>query len=139
MDEEQPSGHPAVVSFWVPIGPEKYLRRFLQEYGLTLEQVHGRVIAKTESDGTTKFYAAHSLLRSHGEFPCAGDAEALAFCREIAQEMSLRYGITVEEATARVNKAWGRFHGRQIWIVGLDLVYHRGVEDWAGHFFEAIG
>ena len=28
-----------------------------------------------------------SLLRSHGEFPCAGDREALAFCRAVAAEM----------------------------------------------------
>ena len=52
-------------------------------------------------------YLVHeSLLRSHGEFPCAGDDEALAFCEEIAEEMMRALGVSHAEAVARVNRQW---------------------------------
>ncbi|MFD1545903.1 hypothetical protein [Nonomuraea guangzhouensis] len=46
------------------------------------------------------------MLRSQGEFDCAGDAEVLQFCREIAEYMVQEFGITRREAVGRVNEAW---------------------------------
>jgi hypothetical protein len=85
-------------------------------------------------------YLVHeSLLRSHGEFPCAGDNEALAFCREIAEEMMRAYGVPRAEAVARINRAWSEPgpSGRvpRIWIIGMDLVYHETADEWAGDIY----
>src|SRR5215211_1487128 len=76
---------------------------------------------------------------SHGEFLCAGDNEALVFCREIAEEMVRAFGISPTEAVARVNRQWsepgpsGRFP--RTWIVGLNLAYHQTPDDWAGDIY----
>jgi hypothetical protein len=85
-------------------------------------------------------YLVHeSLLRSHGEFPCAGDMKALAFCREMAGEMVRAFGISHAEAVARVNRQWSEPgpSGRvpRVWIVGLDLAYHQEPDDWAGDIY----
>ena len=84
-----------------------------------------------------------SLLRSHGEFPCAGDNAALAFCEEIAEEMVRAFGIAHAEAVARINRQWSKPgpSGRvpRIWIVGLDLAYHQTPDDWAGDIYYGKG
>ncbi|HUY47339.1 MAG TPA: hypothetical protein VMV92_16675 [Streptosporangiaceae bacterium] len=76
-----------------------------------------------------------SLLRSHGEFPCAGDREALGFCRQIAVQMADRFGITPEEAAARINRHWSEpgdgGSAPRVWIVGMDITYHETAEFWA--------
>ena len=127
------------------VGPRRYLDRFLAEYGIREEQVRDRIKVHTSEpwmSGATpeEEYLVHeSLLRSHGEFPCAGDNEALAFCEEIAEEMVRAFGIAHGEAVARVNRQWsepGRSGGvPRIWIVGLDLVYHQTPDDWAGDIY----
>jgi hypothetical protein len=91
------------------VGSRRYLDRFLAEYGLGEEQVRDRI--KVRADGrrvpggaAEETYLVHeSLLRSHGEFPCAGDREALAFCQGIAEEMVRAYRIPRAEAVARIN------------------------------------
>ena len=87
-------------------------------------------------------YLVHrSLLRSHGDFPCAGDARALAFCRQVAGEMATLFGISPQEAVARVNRHWSRAGtGGQVprvWIVGLDLAYHEDADHWARTIYYA--
>jgi hypothetical protein len=80
-----------------------------------------------------------SLLRSQGEFPCAGDAKGLSFCRRIASEMADRFAITNGEATARINRKWSApgDGGRapRVWIVGQAMVYHETAEFWAHDIF----
>ncbi|MBQ1026476.1 hypothetical protein [Micromonospora sp. C95] len=85
-------------------------------------------------------YLVHeSVLRSHGNFPCAGDAEALTFCEEIADAMARRYDISHSEAVARVNRQWSHagVAGRvpRVWIVGLDIVYHEDADYWAASIY----
>jgi hypothetical protein len=127
------------------VGPRRYLDRLLVEYRLREEHVRDRIKVRTlrpwMSGGMSEEeYLVHeSLLRSHGEFPCAGDNEALAFCREIAEEMVRAYGVPRAEAVARINRHWsdpgpsGR--APRIWIIGLDLVYHAEAADWAGDIY----
>lgn len=130
---------------YVSVGPRPYLDRFLTEYGLREEHVRDRIKVRTPgpwASGRTaeEEYLVHeSLLRPHGEFACAGDNEALAFCQEIADEMVRAYRITRTEAVARINRHWSAPgpSGRvpRIWIIGLDLVYHETAADWAGDIY----
>jgi hypothetical protein len=127
------------------VGPRQYLDRFLAEYGLSEEDVRDRINVRTDgpwvpSGAAEETYLVHeSLLRSHGEFPCAGDHDALAFCRGIADEMVRAYGIPRVEAVARINRQWSEpdTSGRvpRIWIVGLDLVYHETKGYWAADIY----
>jgi len=71
-----------------------------------------------------------SVLRSHGAFRCAGDAEAEAFCNEVADAMITARRIRRQEAVARINRQWS-----STWIVGLDLVYHQTAKNWADHIY----
>jgi hypothetical protein len=128
------------VSDYVRLGPRKSLDRFLAEYALTAADVHGDIVVRVPpgaggSPGEAEYLVHESLLRSHGEFPCAGDAEALGFCREIAEDMVTTFGITQQEAVARINRQWSDpatdGHTPRIWIVGLDIVYHELPEYWA--------
>ncbi|MEV4138407.1 hypothetical protein AB0J72_40335 [Dactylosporangium sp. NPDC049742] len=137
---------------FVAVGPAGYLERLLAEYGLGAAAVDGLVRTREVPVGSVLLpgrgrveieYLVHvSLLRSHGEFPCAGDAEALAFCREVAQEMVRVYGIPETEAVARVNRQWSGIDdgGRtpRVWIVGLDLAYHETPEYWAGFIYYGV-
>ncbi|MEU4250718.1 hypothetical protein AB0F15_25255 [Amycolatopsis sp. NPDC026612] len=125
---------------YVSIGPREYLDRFLDEYHLTSADVHGKVILRPTigvggGRGDDDYTIHESLLRSCGEFLCAGDAEALEFCRGIVEEMVAGLGVTRVEAVARVNRQWSAPHpgGRtpRIWIVGLAMVYHEDAEFWA--------
>lgn len=76
----------------------------------------------------------HSVLRSQGEFGCAGDAEALRFCREIAEYMVQEFGIRRREAVGRVNEAWANPEHRN-WIVGDDIAYHETAGYWAKNIY----
>jgi hypothetical protein len=131
---------------FVPVGPAGYLERFLAEYGLSAAAVDGLIRRREVPVGSVlergpgrveiEYLVHASLLRSYGEFPCAGDAEALAFCREIVQEMCRLYRIPTTEAVARVNREWSGVDDRgrvpRVWIVGLDIAYHETPEYWAG-------
>jgi hypothetical protein len=131
------------------VGPRQYLDRFLAEYGLSEEHVRDRI--KVRVDGpwvpggeAGETYLVHtSLLSSHGEFPCAGDRKALAFCRGIAEEMARAFGIPRAEAVARINRQWPEpdAPGRvpRVWIVGLDLVYHETEAFWAADIYYGHG
>jgi hypothetical protein len=126
---------------YVPIGPKPYLDRFASEYRLTGADLRHKIQRRTASfriggDAFDVEYLVHeSLLRSHGEFPCAGDAAALQFCKQIAREMVVRFGVTRDEAVAAINRQWsnGEPDGRtpRVWIVGLDIAYHETPGYWA--------
>ena len=49
------------------------------------------------------------------------------------------FGISLQEAVARVNRHWSQVDadGRvpRVWIVGLDLVYHEGPDYWARRIY----
>ncbi|WFE30297.1 hypothetical protein O7623_14395 [Solwaraspora sp. WMMD791] len=129
------------VSSWVAVGPRPYLDRFLREYRLTeaglAERPRTRP-ARSWVDGEAfdvEYLVHESVLRSYGEFPCAGDAEALAFCEEIADLMVSRYGLSRDAAVAVVNRQWSEAEPGEreprMWIVGFDIVYHETPEYWA--------
>jgi hypothetical protein len=112
--------------------------RFHSENGA----LEATAIAWIGDDAFEVEYLVHeSLLRSNGEFPCAGDPEALHFCREIADEMVSAFGVTGDEAVAAVNRQWPNAEsaGRspRVWIVGLDIVYHETPEYWSAHIFHS--
>ena len=127
------------------VGPKEYLDRLLDEYQLTEDDVRGKIQVRTPPPWTSgraaeREYLVHdSLLRSHGGFPCAGDAEALSFCGQIAEEMVRSHGIPYREAVARINRQWSDPgpSGRtpRIWIVGLDLAYHETPQYWASDIY----
>ncbi len=135
---EASSGH--VPAVFVRVGYKSDLARFLVEYDLAEEDVQGLITVRTPpgpggAPGPREYLVHASLLRPHGEFPCAGDAEALSFCRQIADEMATLFGITHEEAVARINRHWSRpgQGGREplVWIVGIDIAYHETPGYWA--------
>ncbi|WP_156934773.1 hypothetical protein [Pseudonocardia spinosispora] len=140
----------AAAAGYVSVGPSVYLDRFVDEFGLTEEEVRGRVIAKLNvpfwSDGARsneEWFVHESLLRSCGEFPCAGDAKALEFCREIVEEMVTTLGVPRDEAVARVNRQWS-VPGEsgdvpRVWIVGLSIAYHEDPHTWAGNIYYGHG
>jgi hypothetical protein len=127
---------------YVQVGRQDDLARFLAEYELAEEQVRGLIAARMPpgvggAPGPEKFlfFVHESLLRAHGEFPCAGDAEALSFCRQIAAEMVASFGIAPGETIARINRHWSQpgSDGREprVWIVGRDIAYHETASSWA--------
>jgi hypothetical protein len=91
---------------YASLGPREYLDRFLHEYGLSEEEAGNRIqVRMPPGAGREREYVIHeSLLRSHGQFPCAGDLTALAFCGDIAEEMIRAYGIPHDEAMARISR-----------------------------------
>jgi hypothetical protein len=122
------------------VGSREDLDHFFVEYGLTADDVPGKVAVRTTmgvrgAPGPDQYLVHESLLRSHGEFPCAGDAAALAFCRRVAAEMVTALGVSEDEAVARINRAWSTpdAGGRtpRIWIIGRDIVYHETPSYWA--------
>lgn len=124
---------------FVRVGSRGDLIRLLAEYGLEASDVEGLTSTRTPvgvggAPGPAEYLVHESVLRSHGEFPCAGDAEALTFCRQIADEMVTRFGIPEAEAIARINQHWSMnltSDGPRVWIVGLDIAYHETAEFWA--------
>jgi hypothetical protein len=84
-----------------------------------------------------------SVLRSLGEFSCAGDAEALSFCGEMADAMVSSFGVARDEAVAHINRRWShswpRGRSSRVWVVGLDIVYHETPEYWAAHHYTQDG
>ena len=121
---------------YVPIGPRPYLDRFVEAYRLSDADRRDRVRSRPANFGIggrqydREFLVHRSLLRPHGEFQCAGDSEAADFCAEIVDELVARFALPREEAVARVNRQWAH-----VWIVGLDLAYHRTPDDWAEHIY----
>jgi hypothetical protein len=121
---------------YVPVGPRPDLDRLLREYRLSQAHLGHRIQSRPASwhIGDEQFdreYLVHrSVLRSHGAFRCAGDAEAEAFCGQIADAMVAARGVTREEAIARINRFWST-----IWIVGCALAYHQTPDDWAKHIY----
>lgn len=123
------------------VGSREDLDRLLAEYHLDEEQLGDRIRARQPPRWLSgaippqEFLVHASVLRSHGDFPCAGDKEALAFCEDIVDMMVSGYGISHGEAVARVNQHWSHADppGRvpRIWIVGSDIVYHEEAEVWA--------
>lgn len=133
---------------YVSVGGRSDLVRFLAEYDLAERDVRGLITAYTPpgargAPGPEQYLVHASLLRSHGEFPCAGDAEALSFCRQIADELVALFGIAHEEAVARINRDWSQpgSDGRvpRIWIVGLDIAYHETPAYWAYNMYYGHG
>jgi len=121
---------------YVPVGPRPYLDRLSREYRLSEAELRRRFRSRSNPSwiGDERFdreYLVHrSVLRSHGAFRCAGDAEAEAFCNEVADAMIKARGVIREEAVARISRQWS-----STWIVGLDLVYHQTAERWAEHIY----
>ncbi|SRR6266511_1116875 len=122
------------------VGSQENLERFLVEYGLTADDVQGKVAVRATvgvggAPGPDKYLVHESLLRSHGEFPCAGDAAALEFCRQIAAEMVTAFDISLDEAVARINRDWSTPNagGRtpRVWMIGQDIAYHETAAYWA--------
>lgn len=132
---------------FVSVGPRPYLDRLLSEYGLALrdveESLRSRIASRPYrlgSDVFTEEFLVHaSLLRSHGEFPCAGDVAAMRFCRGIAAHMAHRFGISMADAVGRINRQWSEPDGRgvvpRVWIVGLDIAYHDTAAQWASRIY----
>ena len=125
---------------FVSVGRAEDLARFLAEYGLEPDDVEGLIAERMPpgiggKPGPSAYMVHRSLLQPHGEFPCAGDAEALAFCWQVAAEMVDLFGISLQEAVARVNRHWSQAGPDErvpsVWIVGLDLVYHEEPDYWA--------
>ncbi|MCY1145544.1 hypothetical protein OWR29_46720 [Actinoplanes sp. Pm04-4] len=74
------------------------------------------------------------VFRSHGDFLCAGDQEALAFCEEIVDVMIGRYKISRSEAVACVNRQWPATDAYSR-IVGSSIVYHEDADFWAADIY----
>jgi len=130
------SGH--LTSGFVRVGHRDALSRLLAEYGLANDE--GQAFVRTAPDPggppRPQEYLVHeSVLRSQGQFPCAGDAQALSFCRQIVDEMVGRFGVAAGEAVARINRHWSESEEDsrtpRVWIVGADVVYHETAEFWA--------
>lgn len=136
-------------SGFVEVGPRRYLERLMDEYGLPVAVASGLIRTREAPVGSalepgpgrteTRYLVHVSLLRSHGQFACAGDDEALAFCHDVAEEMVRAYGISDDEAVARVNRQWSDPDedgaAPRTWIIGLDIVYHETVQYWAGFIY----
>jgi len=121
---------------YVPVGPRPCLDQLVREYRLSQADLRRRIRSRPASWGIgderfDREYLVHrSVLRSHGAFRCAGDAEAEAFCGQIADAMVTARGVTREEAIARINRFWST-----IWLVGCPLAYHRTADWWAKHIY----
>jgi hypothetical protein len=129
---------------YVPIGAREDLDRLLAEYGLSADELGDRIRVQSPTWLTApapapEYLVHESVLRPHGDFPCAGDHEALTFCEEIVDAMVHRYGIARSEAVARVNRQWSDDEPPgavpRIWIVGLDIVYHEDAGYWAADIY----
>jgi hypothetical protein len=119
---------------YVSIGPRPYLDRFIAAYRLSDADRRDKIRSRpaiywiADQRFDREFLVHRSVLRSHDQFRCAGDAEAADFCAKIVDELVARFAVPREEAVARVNQQWAH-----MWIVGLDLVYHRTPGSWAEH------
>src|SRR5690349_15417927 len=74
-----------------------------------------------------EFLVHRSVLRSHGQLAVPVTPKRPTSARRSWMHSDPIRGAS-EEAVARVNQ-----QGAHIWIVGLDLVYHRRSDDWAAH------
>jgi hypothetical protein len=84
----------------------------LDEYGLTEADIRNKIATRLGNswiDGRaydTEYLVHESVLRSAAEFPCAADAEALEFCREIVEVMATAHGLIRDDAVAALNRYW---------------------------------
>jgi hypothetical protein len=134
-----------LVEEYVPVGPPSRVEQLLEEYGINGRDVADLVrFERVELGATARWseeraYIHRRLLRSHGEFACAGDQEALNFLREVASIMTSQFGISRQEAIARINERWSTViddtPAPRVWIVGLDFVYHESAEFWASDIY----
>lgn len=142
--------HDAELIGFVPVGSHADLEGLLAEYRLGERDVRDRIrvlVRDFSAEGgpvlDPQVWVHESLLRSHGEFPCAGDEQALGFCRDIADIMVRSFGISRAEAIARINRQWSDPgpSGRppRVWIVGLDIAYHETRVTWASDIYYGKG
>jgi hypothetical protein len=132
----------AVASF-VFIGPKPDFDRLVDEYGWSPADLEGNLVVESPDwsriDGSapsSDYYVRRSLLRAHPPFDGAGDAEAARFCQEIADHMIEKFGISGDEAVARINQHWpGNHRVPIVWIVGLSIAYHKQPASWAGDMY----
>jgi hypothetical protein len=132
----------AVANF-VPIGPKPYFDRLADEYGWSPADLEGNVVDEPPGGGRidasaprSNYYLRPSLLRAHPPFDGAGDAEAARFCQEIADHMIETFGISGDEDVARINRHWPGARGvPRVWIVGMDIAYHKEPASWAAHIY----
>jgi hypothetical protein len=136
--------HDPAAARYVCVGVERDLDRLLREYGLTASSLVDKIATHVPVGvgglpGPVEYLVHESILRSDDEFPCAGDIEAVQFCRAVAHQLSTEFGITPGEAVARIIRHWCEADddGRtpRIWIVGADIVYHEDPDFWARHIY----
>jgi hypothetical protein len=123
------------------VGPRPALDRLLAEYALSEPELGDRIRDRTPPRWLSghqpepEYLVHRSVLRSHGPFPCAGDAEARDFCEQVADALVSRFGIGRAEAVARINRQWSEAEPPapvpRVWIVGPDIVYHEEPAYWA--------
>ncbi len=58
------------------------------------------------------------------------DDEGESFCYQITTHMMALFGISKEEAIARINQAWEKQS-----LVGVSIVYHVLPEEWAQEIY----
>jgi hypothetical protein len=128
---------------FVFIGPKPYFDRLVDEYDWSPADLEGKVVDEApegrQIDGTappSDYYVSRTLLRAHPPFDGAGDVEAARFCQEIADHMIEKFGISRDEAVARINQHWpGNRRVPVVWIVGLDIAYHKEPASWAADMY----
>lgn len=110
------------------MGRAEDLARFLAEYGPERDDIEG-LIAERTPPGTggkpgTPAYMVHRSPGIQRRVPCAGDAEARTFCWQVAAKMVDLFGISPEEAVARVNRHWSQVRAETL-TADLMSIYAR--------------
>ena len=65
-----------------------------------------------------------------GKYKFPTDDEGERFCYQIYMEMMSQFGMSKEEAIARINQHWEKRS-----LVGMSTVYHRTPEYWAKEIY----
>jgi hypothetical protein len=61
-----------------------------------------------------------------GKYKFPTDDEGDRFCYQVYMEMMSQFGISKDEAIARINQQWEKRS-----LVGMNIVYHVVPEEWA--------
>jgi hypothetical protein len=119
------------------VGPKEDFDRLVDEYGWSSADLEHHILVESSHGAPCSEYHVHrSLLRAHPPFDGAGDAKAARFCEEIADHMTENFGISRDEAVARINWHWpGNRRRPTVWIVGTDIAYHQDPATWAAHMY----